>query len=357
MRNSISDNDLIIVNAARGYQSQKKIFFISFINKMLKDEIYHFTFKRTPCIISHSETMFYFVVFIKTELYYATQKSRRSVDSGRAELDEITLMKMGMLDPVSATGEEAASGQFVTALARGLELLRCFTPRNNVLGNQELAQMTGLPKPTVTRLTNTLMRLGCLKRELHSGKYQLDVGVLGLGYSMLSNLSIRSVAHPLMEELANYAKAAVAMAARDRLQMVYLDVVQGQGNTTMRRQIGSYLPLAQSSAGRACLAAMPENEREFLLDHIRQREAGQWPEIRKGLDRAFRDYIDYGFCLSIGEWQRDVNSIAVPLLHPQLGLLSFNCGGPSFQLPREQLIDDIGPRLIDMVNNIGAATP
>ncbi|MFK3768344.1 IclR family transcriptional regulator [Pseudomonas putida] len=269
--------------------------------------------------------------------------------------DEIGLLRMGMVDPATAMGEDDSSGQFVTALARGLELMRCFTPRDNVLGNQDLARMTGLPKPTVTRLTNTLMRLGCLKREVHSGKYQLDVGVLGFGYAMLSNLSIRAVAHPLMEALANHAQAAVAMASRDRLQMVYLDVVQGQGNTTMRRQIGSYLPLAQSSVGRACLAAMPETEREFLLDHIRQRESDQWPSIRKGLDRAFRDYTDYGFCLSIGEWHRDVNSVAVPLLHPQYGLLTFNCGGPSFQLPRERLMDDIGPRLINMVNNIGAA--
>lgn len=269
--------------------------------------------------------------------------------------DEIGLLRLGMVDPASSMGAEDSSGQFVTALARGLELMRCFTPRDNVLGNQDLARMTGLPKPTVTRLTNTLMRLGCLKREVHSGKYQLDVGVLGFGYAMLSNLSIRAVAHPLMEELANHAQAAVAMASRDRLQMVYLDVVQGQGNTTMRRQIGSYLPLAQSSVGRACLAAMPETEREFLLDHIRQRESDQWPSIRKGLDRAFRDFTDYGFCLSIGEWHRDVNSVAVPLLHPQYGLLTFNCGGPSFQLTRERLMDDIGPRLINMVNNIGAA--
>lgn len=259
------------------------------------------------------------------------------------------------LDPAVALTDDTTTGQFVTALARGLELLRCFSPRDNVLGNQDLARMTGLPKPTVTRLTNTLMQLGCLKREVHSGKYQLDVGVLGFGYAMLSNLAIRTVAHPLMEQLANHAQAAVAMAARDRLQMVYLDVVQGQGNMTMRRQIGSYLPMAQSSVGRACLVAMPETEREFVLDHIRQRESEQWPAIRKGLDKAFRDFADYGYCLSIGEWHRDVNSVAVPLLHPQYGLLTFNCGGPSFQLPREQLMDDIGPRLINMVNNIGAA--
>ncbi|MCG9107054.1 IclR family transcriptional regulator [Laribacter hongkongensis] len=261
-----------------------------------------------------------------------------------------------VVDPLGSVQEEEKDRQFVTALARGLELLRCFTPRENVLGNQDLARKTGLPKPTVTRLTHTLMRLGYLRQDVLSGKYQLDVGVLRIGYAMLSNLSIRAVAHAQMEELANYAQAAVAMASRDRLHMVYLDVVQGQGNMTMRRQIGSSLSLHQSSVGRACLAAMPEEEREFLLGHIRARHPEEWPAIRKGLERAFRDYADYGYCLSIGEWHRDVNSVAVPLLHQQYGVLAFNCGGPSFQLSREKLEDDIGPRLINMVQNIGTAT-
>nr|WP_232923638.1 IclR family transcriptional regulator [Pseudomonas synxantha] len=270
--------------------------------------------------------------------------------------DDIDAGQGPLLDPQATLQDEEKSGQLVTALARGLELLRCFTPEESVLGNLELSRKCRLPKPTVTRLTKTLMSLGYLRQERHSGKYQLDVGVLGLGYAMLSNLSIRSIALPLMEEMARYAQAAVAMTSRDRLQMVYLDVVQGEGNTTMRRQIGSRLSLPQSSAGRACLAAMPETEREFLLEHIRSKDPANWPTIRKGLERAFRDFEDYGYCLTIGEWQKDVNSVAVPLVHAQYGVLAFNCGGPSFHMTREKLEDDIGPRLINMVNNINAAT-
>ncbi|KAA8705125.1 MULTISPECIES: IclR family transcriptional regulator [Pseudomonas] len=259
------------------------------------------------------------------------------------------------LDPMSNEEEEDKDRQFITALARGLELLRCFTPSESVLGNQELARKTGLPKPTVTRMTHTLTRLGYLKHLPQSGRYQLNVGVMAFGYAMLSNLSVRAAAHPLMETMAKYAQAAVAMASRDRLDMVYLDVVQGEANMTMRRQIGTRLPLHLSSAGRACLAAMPESEREFMLEHIRQRHLEDWPTIRKGLERAFRDYTDFGYCMSIGEWHRDVNAIAVPMLHTQHGLLTFNCGGPSFHLSREKLEDDIGPRLKHMVNNIEAA--
>ena len=261
-----------------------------------------------------------------------------------------------MLDPLSALDEAPKDRHFVTALARGVEILRCFTPRETLLGNQDLATKTGLPKATVTRLTHTLTRLGCLKRQVQTGKYQLDVGVMGIGYALLSNLSVRASSHPLMEEMAAYAQASVAMAARDRLQMVYLDVAYGKANMSTRRHIGTYLPMHLTSMGRACLAAMPENEREFILDHLRATHQDDWPMIRKGLERAFRDYADFGYCMSIGEWQRDINSVAVPMIHAQHGLLAFNCGGPSFHLPREKLEEDIGPRLVNMVNNIEAAT-
>ncbi|MFO5971688.1 IclR family transcriptional regulator [Pseudomonas aeruginosa] len=281
---------------------------------------------------------------------------RRSPAEGASTEAEVSAFEAVLIDPMQEKDEELKDRQFVTALARGLELLRCSTPRESLLGNQELAKKTGLPKPTVSRLTHTLTRLGYLRHLPHSGKYQLEVGVMSFGYAMLSNLSIRALARPLMEEMAGYAKAAVAMAARDRLSMVYLDVVHGEANLTMRRQVGSHLSLHRSAIGRACLAAMPEDEREFILGHIRKRHPEDWPEVRKGLERAFRDYADYGFCLSLGEWQRDVNAVGVALHHESHGLLAFNCGGPSFHLKREKLEDDIGPRLLHMVHNIEAAT-
>lgn len=240
---------------------------------------------------------------------------RRSPAEGASTEAEVSAFEAVLIDPMQEKDEELKDRQFVTALARGLELLRCFTPRESLLGNQELAKKTGLPKPTVSRLTHTLTRLGYLRHLPHSGKYQLEVGVMSFGYAMLSNLSIRALARPLMEEMAGYAKAAVAMAARDRLSMVYLDVVHGEANLTMRRQVGSHLSLHRSAIGRACLAAMPEDEREFILGHIRKRHPEDWPEVRKGLERAFRDYADYGFCLSLGEWQRDVNAVGVALHH------------------------------------------
>lgn len=256
-----------------------------------------------------------------------------------------------LLEPI-AEMRDVNDRQFVTALARGLELLRCFNPQQPYLGNQELSQLTGIPKGTITRLTYTLVKLGYLKQCANSSKYQLSVGVLGFGYTLMSNISINNLVTPYMEELADYANSAVAMATRDRLKMVYLNVVQGNSTTTMRRNVGSYLPIHLSSMGRACLASMPPAEQEFILNAIRNRYKEDWLKIRRGLDKAFQDYEDYGYCFSISEWQKDVNAVATALMHPTEGLLTFNCGAPDFVLSRDKLEEDIAPRLLHMKNTI-----
>ncbi len=255
-----------------------------------------------------------------------------------------------LLEPISEM-KDRNDRQFVTALARGLELLRCFTPQHTALGNQELSELTGLPKGTITRLTYTLVKLGYLKQTT-SSKYQLAAGVLGFGYTMLANVAINNLATPYMEELADYAQSAVAMATRDRLMMVYLNVVQGAGTTTMRRNVGSYLPMYSSAMGRACLASMSTPEQDFILDAIRHRYKDEWDSIKKGLEQAIQDYADYGYCFSFGDWQPEVNAVATALMHPTEGLLTFNCGAPSFVLSRDKIKEDIAPRLLHMKNNI-----
>ncbi|OAL79202.1 IclR family transcriptional regulator [Acinetobacter sp. SFB] len=257
------------------------------------------------------------------------------------------------LDPISHIHREN-NPQFIASIARGLEILRCFSSSNQLLGNQEIAHLTNLPKPTVARITSTLVSLGYLKQLPNTTKYLLDVGVLALGYSALSNISARTQAQPFMEEMSKYAHAPVAMATRDRLNMIYLNVVHTDSTLTMRRPIGSTLPIHSSAIGRACLAAMIEKERHYLFDAIKKRNEDSWLSIKRNLERAVRDYQDYGYCLSIGDWAKDVNSVAVPLIHPQHGILVFNCGAPSYLLDQEKLENEIGPRLIHMVNNISS---
>src|ERR1035437_5748479 len=75
---------------------------------------------------------------------------------------------------------DADAGQ-ARVLARGLYILRAFTPRNEWLSNQEIAAKTSLPRPTVSRLTTNLTGLGYLSYSTASRKYRLGTSVLALG--------------------------------------------------------------------------------------------------------------------------------------------------------------------------------
>jgi DNA-binding IclR family transcriptional regulator len=246
--------------------------------------------------------------------------------------------------------------QFVTALARGLEVLRCFRPGDRMLGNQDIARRTGLPKPTISRITYTLTRLGYLHYLERLGKYQLGTSVLTLGYSLLTNMDILKIARPLMQELADYSHTSVAVGARERLGMVYIQGCHAaEATVSLRMMIGTQIPIASTSMGRALLCGMSEREREKLLDHIRLEDPREWPKHKAGVEQALKDYHEHGFCFSMGDWRKDVNAVGVPML-PRAGsrLLTFNCAAPSFFLRRHMLEDDIGPRLVNLVRTIEA---
>lgn len=248
--------------------------------------------------------------------------------------------------------------QFVTALARGLEILRAFTPRHPVLGNSEIAQRAKLPKPTVTRLTYTLTQLGYLNYSAESGKYSLAVGVLALGYSFLASQDIRTIARPMMQEFAEYARATVCLAARDQPHMVFLEVCQGNPTFQMRLEVGARVPYGSTALGRAYHCGLsPEGRATMLQEHRKLSPKGDWEAFRSSFDKAVRDYEKLGFCVSLGEWNKDVYSVAAPLIaRDHSKVLALTCAGPPFDLPRQRIIEEIGPRLLRLRDRIFAAT-
>src|SRR5216684_5987902 len=67
--------------------------------------------------------------------------------------------------------ESAGDAAFATTLAKGLVVLEAFEAGAPMLGNMELAARTGIPRPTVARLTHTLAELGYLRYDQDLAKY------------------------------------------------------------------------------------------------------------------------------------------------------------------------------------------
>ncbi|WKB54261.1 IclR family transcriptional regulator [Eleftheria terrae] len=247
----------------------------------------------------------------------------------------------------SRPGKLKEDRHFVTALARGLDVLSCFRSSDGMLGNQELARRCGLPKSTVSRLTYTLTRLGFLDQVEDTGRYRLGSATLSLGSAMLARMDVRQQARPLMQALADASQAMVSLGSRDRLSMIYVENCRSQSALTLSLDVGSRIPLATTAMGRAYLAMCDEGERQALMERIRELDEAAWPRLREGIEQGVQQYRELGVCCSFGDWQPEVNAIAVAFRPAgQRKLMAINCGGPAFHLSRDDLLGQVRPRLV-----------
>ncbi len=263
--------------------------------------------------------------------------------------------------PVDDSEQAAGSGndrQFITSLHRGLEVLRAFRPEDRAgLSNGDLAERTGLPNSTVSRLTFTLLKTGYLLYDNDTGRYRMGVPVLSLGYACLSGLPVRETAQTYMQELADACGEGVlvALGGRVDLTMIYLAAARSRSVISLQLGVGSRISLARSAMGRAYLAGCKDEERAELMEAIEERTGPEdWPKMHDGILDAEQQIAENGFYANIGEWQPGVHSVAVPFrsMRNNSPLLAFNLGGPANYLPKDRLINDFGPKLAEMVGTL-----
>jgi DNA-binding IclR family transcriptional regulator len=198
------------------------------------------------------------------------------------------------------------------SLERGIEILRAFRPGSDLLGNGELADRTGLSRPTVSRLTQTLVGMGMLQQEPSRKGYRLAPAVLSLAHAMRSGSWVLQVAAPLMRSLAQSRQINVGLAAPDRDEMVYLESIRYSRRAAFRNVVsGQRVPMELTSLGRAYLASTSDVRRKALLGLFRQRRGSQWPALAREIERAIADVHEKGYCAA--SWQAEVVALATPL--------------------------------------------
>jgi IclR family transcriptional regulator, positive regulator for flagellar biogenesis len=253
-------------------------------------------------------------------------------------------------DPVR---EKDSSGDEVTALARGLTVLRCIAAADAPLSNRELTELTGIPKPTVSRITATLVSAGFLFRLPDSERFVLTSSVLELSNGFLRNFDIRARSRPYLIELAERTSLSVHLAVRDRLDMVVIDAIKPRSAVLVSRlEIGSRMNLSRTAVGRAYLAALEEPERQKLLLGLQAAEGDDWGHVSERLGQTLRETAANGFAIATGEWHDGLNAIAAGFIGPSGERYAVNCGGSAHQCPRDWLVTRAAPLLLECISNI-----
>ncbi|MEK6350463.1 MAG: IclR family transcriptional regulator [Burkholderia sp.] len=251
----------------------------------------------------------------------------------------------------AAARDRESSTDEISALARGLAVLRRIAAADAPVSNRELTELTGIPKPTVSRITATLVSAGFLFRLPDSERFVLTASVLELSNGFLRNFDIRARSRPFLIELAERTSLSVHLAVRDRLDMVAIDVIRPRSAVLVTRlEVGSRMDIARTAVGRAYLAALDDGERRELVGALQTAHGDDWPLAR--LEAALADTRRNGYAIAIGEWRDGLNAVAAGFVGPSGQRYAVNCGGAAQQHSAEALLDTAVPALLDCVARI-----
>lgn len=242
---------------------------------------------------------------------------------------------------------------FVTALARGLDVLRCFSAERMELGTTDIARLVGLSQSTVWRLCYTLQKAGYLVPGNDPERLRVSPGVLALGCVCLSQRGVTEVALPHMAEIANRFQSSLSIAARDGLQMIIMGRETAPTVLKLNFHVGSALHIERSAVGCAYMAAIGEEERERLMEEIARAYPSDWEENRRYIQESVRMYREHGYVLNLRWYHPDVNALGVPVVSPNgKRVVAINCGGASSVISRDKLEGPIAQVMKDLASKL-----
>ncbi|MEQ9259770.1 MAG: IclR family transcriptional regulator [Roseovarius sp.] len=243
---------------------------------------------------------------------------------------------------------DTSDRRFATTLARGLMVLRAFRASDDGLGNAEIAERTGLPKSTVSRLTFTLQSLGYLTHAHRHDRYRPGPALLALGNVAQASISFVDLAGPLMQRVADETGTLSLLLVRDGEKLLIVKTWRPRGVSSLWLEVGHRVPMHGSSSGHALLAAMSESlfdktltEAEGARGLTRERAL----EVRR---RAYDQLIARGFSITPPEeyFATTIHAAARPFHARDLAEpVIFTCGAMPQDLSMEQLETVVGPKL------------
>lgn len=194
-----------------------------------------------------------------------------------------------------------------------MRVLQCFGANTPDLGNREISEMTGLPKPTVSRLTYTLVELGYLRRCVGSARFELANRVLCLGYPVLARLQFRLVAMPHIRRLALEINGTASVSVRDRLGMVNLENYTHRDVFRRRPGTGVSVDLFRSASGLAWLVGATPDERDRVLREVAHSAPAELDGVRADHAMGLQQLARHGYVQRRGVHRPDTTAIATPL--------------------------------------------
>ena len=213
---------------------------------------------------------------------------------------------------METTVHPSGDPDFMTSLARGLQVIRAFSEFRRNLTISQISQATGLSRASVRRCLHTLRVLGYAGED--NKRFHLRPQVLTLGHAYLASTPLAVAAQPYLDEVSREVRESCSAAILDGEDIVYICRSAETRIMSISLLVGARLPAYCTAMGQVLLAHLPAGELEDYLSRVRlvertNRTLTSVPRLRKALVKV----RDAGFALLDQELEVGLRSIAVPV--------------------------------------------
>lgn len=143
---------------------------------------------------------------------------------------------------------------------KAIDVLDAIADADAPLRLTQLAQATGMPAPTLTRILDALISRRLVRKDEASRSYRLGPKLLQLARHSWDEFDVRGAAEPELERLHGQYGQTIALCVMIDGTAVVIDKREGQQALRTSLAVGQRVPLHCSAMGKAMLASLPPAE-------------------------------------------------------------------------------------------------
>ena len=240
----------------------------------------------------------------------------------------------------------------IQSVERAFAVLRALHPRGQAVSLATIADDTGLPKSTASRLLSTMVGIGVVEKISESG-YVVGRELRAIAHPGVGPSELLGVSATYLRDLVDDIGEDAGMAVPDGNHVLYIDQVQKSRPVQVQDWTGERFEHHTNAAGYVFLATWDDE----AVDAYLARPLVKSSPVTETDPARLRELIELtranGYAWSFEIWAEGVNGVAAPITDTRNDVVaSINVFGPAYRFPGNRDIVAIGQRMIETANQI-----
>jgi DNA-binding IclR family transcriptional regulator len=253
--------------------------------------------------------------------------------------------------------QEPKPNNLVQTIERVSQILDILGQNPQGISVRDLSLKVNLPKGTTHRLLSSLQFFGYVRQDSKTRDYSLGFKLVELGNLLLGQIDLRKEAEPFLKELADRTRETVHIVVLDRIEIVYIDKVEGDHNPSglrMASRIGLRNPAHSSAVGKVLISHLPDEELNQLF-----RGKG----LPKRTDNTITDSAQLkehlkmvrsqGYAVDDEENEKGVRCVGAPIYNEAgNAVAAISISGPAFRVTKKLVQDSLKKEVMETASKI-----